>query len=71
MTYKKNIFFTAFTVGILWALTMSIVVSVVLSFISGFPLKPNILIVISLGGIAGIVILSSVKSTTILLLMIT
>ncbi|MDC3055712.1 carbohydrate ABC transporter permease [Paracoccaceae bacterium] len=50
---------------------MSIVVSVVLSFISGFPLKPNILIVISLGGIAGIVILSSVKSTTILLLMIT
>ena len=71
MINKKNIFLTALTLGILWALTMSIVVSVVLSFISGFPLKPNILIVISLGGIAGIVILSSVKSTTILLLMIT
>jgi len=69
--YKKNISLTALTIGTLWALTMSIVVSVVLSFISGFPLKPNILIVISLGGIAGIVILSSVKSTTILLLMIT
>ena len=71
MIYKKNIFLTALTIGTLWALTMSVVVSVVLSFISGFPLKPNILIVISLGGIAGIVILSSVKSTTILLLMIT
>ena len=71
MIYKKNIYLTALTIGILWALTMSIVVSVLLSFISGFPLKPNILIVISLGGIAGIVILSSVKSTTILLLMIT
>ena len=71
MIYKKNIYLTALTIGTLWALTMSIVVSVVLSFISGFPLKPNILIVISLGGIAGIVILSSVKSTTILLLMIT
>ena len=71
MIYKKNISLTALTVGTLWALTMSIVVSVVLSFISGFPLKPNILIVISLGGIAGIVILSSVKSITILLLMIT
>ena len=71
MIYKKNISLTALTIGTLWALTMSIVVSVVLSFISGFPLKANILIVISLGGIAGIVILSSVKSTTILLLMIT
>ena len=71
MIYKKNISLTALTIGTLWALTMSIVVSVVLSFISGFPLKPNILIVISLGGIAGIVILSSVKSTTILLFMIT
>ena len=71
MIYKKNISLTALTIGTLWALTMSIVVSVVLSFISGFPLKPNILIVISLGGIAGIVILSSVKSTTILMLMIT
>ena len=71
MIYKKNISLTALTIGTLWALTMSIVVSVVLSFISGFPLKPNILIVISLGGIAGIVILSSVKSITILLLMIT
>ena len=71
MIYKKNISLTALTIGTLWALTMSIVVSVVLSFISGFPLKPNILIVISLGGIAGIVILSSVKSTTIVLLMIT
>ena len=71
MIYKKNISLTALTIGTLWALTMSIVVSVVLSFISGFPLKPNILIVISLGGIAGIVILSSMKSTTILLLMIT
>ena len=71
MIYKKNISLTALTIGTLWALTMSIVVSVVLSFISGFPLKPNILIVISLGGIAGIVILSSVKSTTILLLMLT
>ena len=71
MIYKKNISLTALTIGTLWALTMSIVVSVVLSFISGLPLKPNILIVISLGGIAGIVILSSVKSTTILLLMIT
>ena len=71
MINKKNIFLTALTIGTLWALTMSIVVSVVLSFISGFPLKPNILIVISLGGIAGIVTLSSVKSTTILLLMIT
>ena len=71
MIYKKNISLTALTIGTLWALTMSIVVSVVISFISGFPLKPNILIVISLGGIAGIVILSSVKSTTILLLMIT
>ena len=71
MIYKKNISLTALTIGTLWALTMSIVVSVVLSFISGFPLKPNILIVISLGGIAGIVILSSVKSTKILLLMIT
>ena len=71
MIYKKNISLTALTIGTLWALTMSIVVSVVLSFISGFPLKPNILIVISLGGIAGIVILSSIKSTTILLLMIT
>ena len=71
MINKKNVFLTALTIGTLWALTMSIVVSVVLSFISGFPLKPNILIVISLGGIAGIVILSSVKSTTILLLMIT
>ena len=71
MIYKKNISLTALTIGTLWALTMSIVVSVVLSFISGFPFKPNILIVISLGGIAGIVILSSVKSTTILLLMIT
>ena len=71
MIYKKNISLTALTIGTLWALTMSIVVSVVLSFISGFPLKPNILIVISLGGIAGIIILSSVKSTTILLLMIT
>ena len=71
MINKKNIFLTALTLGTLWALTMSIVVSVVLSFISGFPLKPNILIVISLGVIAGIVILSSVKSTTILLLMMT
>ena len=71
MIYKKNISLTALTIGTLWALTMSIVVSVVLSFISGFPLKPNILIVISLGGIAGIIILSSVKSTTILLLMLT
>ena len=71
MIYKKYISLTALTIGTLWALTMSIVVSVVLSFISGFPLKPNILIVISLGGIAGIVILSSVKSITILLLMIT
>ena len=71
MINKTNIFLTALTIGTLWALTMSIVVSVVLSFISGFPIKPNILIVISLGGIAGIVILSSVKSTTILLLMIT
>ena len=71
MIYKKNISLTALTIGTLWALTMSIVVSVVLSFISGFPLKPNILIVISLGGITGIVILGSVKSTTILLLMIT
>ena len=71
MIYKKYISLTALTIGTLWALTMSIVVSVVLSFISGFPLKPNILIVISLGGIAGIVILSSIKSTTILLLMIT
>ena len=71
MIYKKNIYLTALTIGTLWALTMSIVVSVVLSFISGFPLKPNILIVISLGVIAGIVILSSVKSTTILLLMMT
>ena len=71
MIYKKNISLTALTIGTLWALTMSIVVSVVLSFISGFPLKPNILIVISLGGIAGFVILSSVKSITILLLMIT
>ena len=71
MINKKNIFLTALTIGTLWALTMSIVVSVVLSFISGFPLKPNILIVISLGVIAGIVILSSVKSTTILLLMMT
>ena len=71
MINKTNIFLTALTIGTLWALTMSIVVSVVLSFISGFPLKPNILIVISLGGIAGIVILSSVKSTTILLLMMT
>ena len=71
MINKTNIFLTALTIGTLWALTMSIVVSVVLSFISGFPLKPNILIVISLGGIAGIVILSSVKSITILLLMIT
>ena len=71
MINKKNIFLTALTIGTLWALTMSIVVSVVLSFISGFPLKPNILIVISLGGIAGIVILRSVKFTTILLLMIT
>ena len=71
MIYKKNISLTALTIGTLWALTMSIVVSVVISFISGFPLKPNILIVISLGGITGIVILSSVKSTTILLLMIT
>jgi len=68
---KKNIFLTALTLGTLWALTMSIVVSVVLSFISGFPLKPNILIVSSLGGIAGIVIPRSVKFTTILLLMIT
>ena len=71
MINKKNVFLTALTIGTLWALTMSIVVSVVLSFISGFPLKPNILIVISLGGIAGIVILRSVKFTTILLLMIT
>ena len=71
MIYKKNIYLTALTIGILWALTMSIVVSVVLSFISGFPLKPNILIVISLGGIAGIAVLGSMKSTTILLLMIT
>ena len=71
MINKKNGFLTALTIGTLWALTMSIVVSVVLSFISGFPLKPNILIVISLGVIAGIVILSSVKSTTILLLMMT
>ena len=71
MINKKNIFLTALTLGTLWALTMSIVVSVVLSFISGFPLKPNILIVISIGVIAGIVILSSVKSTTILLLMMT
>ena len=71
MINKKNIFLTALTLGTLWALTMSIVVSVVLSFISGFPLKPNILIVISLGGIAGIVILRSEKFTTILLLMIT
>ena len=71
MINKKNVFLTALTIGTLWALTMSIVVSVVLSFISGFPLKPNILIVISLGVIAGIVILSSVKSTTILLLMMT
>jgi len=69
--YKKNIYLTALTIGILWALTMSIVVSVLLSFISGFPLKPNILIVISLGGIAGIAVLGSMKSTTILLLMIT
>ena len=71
MIYQKYISLTALTIGTLWALTMSIVVSVVLSFISGVPLKPNILIVISLGGIAGIVILSSVKSTTILILMIT
>ena len=71
MINKKNIFLTALTLGTLWALTMSIVVSVVLSFISGFPLKPNILIVISLGGIAGIAVLGSMKSTTILLLMIT
>ena len=71
MIYKKNIYLTALTIGILWALTMSIVVSVLLSFISGFPLKPNILIVISLGGIAGIAVLGSMKSTTILLLMIT
>ena len=70
MIYKKNISLTALTIGTLWALTMSIVVSVVLSFISGFPLKPNILIVISLGGIAGIVILSSLKSTIILLFLI-
>ena len=61
MINKKNIFLTALTLGTLWALTMSIVVSVVLSFISGFPLKPNILIVISLGGIAGIAILGSMK----------
>ena len=71
MIYKKNIYLTALTIGILWALTMSIVVSVLLSFISGFPLKPNILIVISLGGIAGIAVLGSMKSNTILLLMIT
>ena len=71
MIYKKNIYLTALTIGTLWALTMSIVVSVLLSFISGFPLKPNILIVISLGGIAGIAVLCSMKSTTILLLMIT
>ena len=71
MIYKKNISLTALTIGTLWALTMSIVVSVVLSFISGFPLKPNILIVISLGGIAGIAVLGSMKSTPILLLMIT
>ena len=71
MINKKNVFLTALTIGTLWALTMSIVVSVVLSFISGFPLKPNILIVISLGGIAGIAVLGSMKSTTILLLMIT
>ena len=71
MIYKKNIYLTSLTIGILWALTMSIVVSVLLSFISGFPLKPNILIVISLGGIAGIAVLGSMKSTTILLLMIT
>ena len=37
--YKKNISLTALTIGALWALTMSIVVSVVLSFVSGFPLK--------------------------------
>ena len=71
MINKTNIFLTAITIGTLWALTMSIVVYVVQSFISRFPLKPNILIVISLGVIAGIVILSSVKSTTILLLMMT
>ena len=71
MIYKKNISLTALTIGALWALTMSIVVSVVISFVSGFPLKPNILMVISFGGIAGIVVLRSVKSTTILLLMVT
>ena len=71
MIYKKNISLTALTIGALWALTMSIVVSVVISFVSGFPLKPNILTVISFGGIAGIVVLRSVKSTTILLLMVT
>ena len=70
MIYKKNISLTALTIGTLWALTISIVVSVVLSFISGFPFKPNILIVIGLGGIAGIVVLSSLKSTLILLFMI-
>ena len=70
MTYKKNIFFTAFTIGILWALTMSIVVSVILSFITGSPLKPNILIVISIGSIAGILNLHVLRSTLILLLLI-
>ena len=66
MTYKKNIFFTAFIVGILWAITVSIVVSVILSFITGSPLKPNILIVISIGSIAGILILQSMRSNLIL-----
>jgi len=44
--YKKNISLTALTIGTLWDLTMSIVVYVVLSFISVFPLKSYILIVI-------------------------
>ena len=70
MTYKKNIFFTAFIVGILWAVTVSIVVSVILSFITGSPLKPNILIVISIGSIAGILILHSLRSNLILSLLI-
>ena len=69
MTYKKTIFFTAFIVGKLWAITMSIVVSVILSFITGSPLKPNILIVISIGSIAGILNLHVLGSTLILLLL--
>ena len=48
---------------------MSIVVSVFLSFITGSPLKPNILIVISTGSIAGVLIPHVMRSTLILLLM--